>query len=152
MTDTERDTVLQCLYEAFGMIAKPTPMTSYKGSHCDEEVDAFNRLDWEEVTLSDYVSAMEGVIICPPATKVYLLPRLFKMVMLRRASDVDDPVDNVSMELEAWPVDPEVERVLTDLQKKAVVAAWSYLDRCHYYPSGSHVARELAAHWGLDKA
>ena len=93
---------------------------------------------------------MEGLIICPPLTRAYLLPRLFKMVMLRRSGKCGDAVDNIATELKAWPVDPDVEALLGEEQKKAIVAAWAYLDTYIYRASGSNVASDLAKHWKFD--
>lgn len=151
MDESERNNALKQLYEAFALFERPDPLTTYQGSYCDEEVDVFNGLNWEKATYAELVNGMEGAIICPPQTKAYLLPRLFKMVMLRRSGKSDHAVDNVSMQLEAWPVDPEVEALLSQDQRKAIVAAWAYLDTHIYHPSGSQVARELARHWKVDR-
>ncbi|SMX24520.1 hypothetical protein [Boseongicola aestuarii] len=151
METIERDIALKQLYDAFALLERPDPLTTYQGSHCDKEVDVFNSLNWEEATYSQMVDGMEGAIICPPRTKAYLLPRLFKMIMLRRSGKSDDAVDNLSMQLESWPIDREVDALLTEDQKKAIVAAWAYLDAHIYHPSGSHVARELAKHWKVDQ-
>lgn len=148
MQASERDNVLKQLYDAFALVERPEPLTTYQGSHCDEEVDVFNSLNWEEATYSDVVDGMEGIVICPPRTKAYLLSRLFKMVMLRRPGQSDDAIDNLSIHLETWrPVEPDVEALLSAEQRKAIVAAWAYLDTHIYHPSGSNVARELAKHW-----
>ena len=133
------------------MIDKPKPLTTYQGSYFKAEVDVFNEIDWEEVTYSDYVQGQEGAIICPAETKVYLLPRIFKMVMLRRHGQTDGAVDNVSIELETWLVGLSVEKLLKKDQRQAIIAAWSYLDRYLYHPNGSHVARLLAKHWQLEE-
>ncbi|MEM9393815.1 MAG: hypothetical protein AAGA38_08160 [Pseudomonadota bacterium] len=151
MDESERNNALKQLYEAFALFERPDPLTTYQGSYCDEEVDVFNGLNWEKATYAELVNGMEGAIICPAQTKAYLLPRLFKMVMLRRSGKSDHAVDNVSMQLEAWPVDPEVEALLSQDQRKAIVAAWAYLDTHIYHPSGSRVARELARHWKVDR-
>lgn len=151
MSTADRDIALKGLFDAFAEIDKPKPLTTYERSYCHAEVDAFNEIDWEEVTYSDYVEGQEGAIICPAQTKAYLLPRLFKMVMLRRHGQTDGAVDNLSIELETWPVDSSVEALLNKDQRKAIIAAWSYLDRHLYHPSGSHVARVLAQHWQLEE-
>lgn len=147
MTNYNRDLSLKHLYDAFALFERPDPLTTYEGSHCNEEVDVFNRLDWEEATYSDFVDGMEGAIICPALTRAYLLPRLFKMVMIRRSGKTDDAVDNVSVELKVWPIEASVEILLNNDQRKAIIAAWTYLDRHIYHPSGSHVARELVKRW-----
>jgi hypothetical protein len=150
MRDQQRDVVLKQLYDAFAFVEKPDPLTTYDGSYWDRGVDVFNSLDWENATYSDFAEGGEGAIICPALTKVYLLPRLFKMLLLRRSGRSDDAVDNLSIELESWPVDPDVEALLSEGQKQAIVAAWSYLDSKIFYRGGSHTAREMAKHWALD--
>lgn len=149
MSEQACDLTLKQLYDAFSGYEKPVPMATYAGSYCDEEIDVFNSLDWEEVTYSDLALGFEGVIICKAPTKVYLLPRLFKMVMLRRSGTSEGAVDNVAIHLETWPVEEEVEALLGKAQKRGIIAAWAYLDAYLYSPSGSHVARELAKHWKL---
>ena len=51
----------------------------------------------------------------------------------------------------SWPFDPDVETLLSDAHRKAIIAAWAYLDTHLYHPSGSHVARDLARHLILDE-
>jgi hypothetical protein len=150
MPSLDRDLALKQLYDAFGLVEKPTRLTSYEGSCCDEEVDVFNELNWEEATYSDVVDGLEGLIICPEITKVWLLPRLFKMVMLRRSGTTDDAVDNLSATLKGWPIEPSVEVLLSDGQKKAILAAWSYLDRYLYCPSENDDAQKLTRRWGIE--
>lgn len=94
---------------------------------------------------------MEGLIVCPPKTKVYLLSRLFRMVLLRRHGTSHDAVDNLSQELRTWPMEAEVEHLLTDSQKAAIISVWSYLDQAIYSPSGSKVGQQLAEHWQFEK-
>ena len=147
MADADRNQALKELYDAFGLVEKPVPLATYEGSYCDEEVDVFNSTDWEYATYSDYLDGEEGAIICPPITKVYLLPRLFRMVMLRQHGKTNGAVDNLAITLETWPVEEDVECLLSDGQKAAIVTAWNHLDRTIYSPSGSHVGRELAKHW-----
>ena len=151
MQNSDPSLVLKELYDAFFAVGKPSPLTSYDGAHWPEEVDYFNETDWERASYSDVVEGMDGMIICPPITKVYLLPRLFRMVILRQHGNSLEAVDNLSMELEAWPVQAEVERLLSNGQKAAIVNAWSYLDQTIYSPSGSHVGRELAKHWKIER-
>ncbi len=148
MAALERDLVLKRLYEAFAFVEKPIPLTGFEGSYCDEEVEVFNRLDWEAATYLDVVDAMEGFIICPADTKLWLLPRLFKMLILQRSIDANNAVDNLASDLESWPIDGDVERLLSEAQKIAIINAWAHIDREFYWPSGSHVARDLATRWG----
>lgn len=149
MIDNQRDIILKELYEAFSAFEKPVPLTTYHGSNSDEEVDVFNKTDWENATYLDFVDGIEGWIICPPKTKSYLLPRLFKMVFLRRSGVEDGAIDNLSAELEYTPLDPSVEPLLNTHQKVAVIAAWKYLDEGVYRPSGSDIARKLSNYWNI---
>ncbi|MEO9821126.1 MAG: hypothetical protein ABJ370_13310 [Paracoccaceae bacterium] len=142
--------VLAQLIEAFSGLEKPSPLTTYDGSYCNEDVDYFNATDWDTATYYDYVEGMEGAIICSSRTKAYLIPKLFQIVLLRRFGVASDGAENnLSTELEFWPIDEEVERLLNFSQKKAIVAAWAHLDTYRYYHSGSHVARLLAEHWNI---
>lgn len=150
MNKPHKDLALKQLYDAFSLVEKPSPLTTYEGSYFNEEVDIFNELDWEEANYSDVTDGMEGIIICPALTRLYLLPRLFKMVIMRRSGRYEGAVDNLAAELEAWPVDPSVEDLLSAGQKKAVVAAWEYIDCYLYHPSGSQRASELAKRWESD--
>ena len=151
METSDRDLILKKLYDAFGSVEKPSPLVTYDGAYRPDEVDLFNDTDWERATYSDVVEGMEGMIICPPTTKVYLLPRLFRMVLLRQHGTSHEAADNLSMYLEAWPVDAEVEQLLSDGQKAAIISAWSYLDQTIYSPSGSHIGQELAEHWQTEQ-
>lgn len=150
MQNSDRDIVLQELYDAFASVEKPSPLTTYEGAHWHDEVDHFNKTDWDRASYSDVAQGMDGIIICPPITKVYLLPRLFRMVVLRQHGASDEAVDNLSIQLEAWPVEADVERLLSDGQKAAIANAWSYLDHTIYRPSGSHVGRKLAERWKVE--
>lgn len=150
MKASERDLALKSLYDAFSSVEKPEPLASFEGSYCDEEVEVFNRLDWESATYSEFLSAQEGAIICGASARLYLLPRLFRMVLLRRHGTTNGAVDNLSSQLETWPLEEDVQSLLTIEQKHAIIRAWRYLDTTLYSPSGSTVARELAVHWNLD--
>jgi hypothetical protein len=150
MSNLDRDLALKQLYDAFALVEKPAPLTSYQGSYCDEEVNFFNELNWEEATYSDVVDGLEGLIIYPEITKLWLLPRLFKMVLLRRSGTTDGAIDNLSSTLREWPTEASVEVLLSNGQKKAIVAAWSYLDRYLYYPSGNDDAQKLARRWSIE--
>ncbi len=150
MTRNQRDVVLKELFDAFEALEKPVPLTSNLGSHCDEEVDIFNKTDWDNATYLDFVNGLEGSIICPPKTKAYLIPRLLKMVILRLSGVEDGAVDNLSAELQHWPIDASVEKLLSDHQKKAIVAAWEYLDKTVYRASNSDTARKFAKHWNIN--
>ena len=151
MENSDRDLIIKELYDAFSNVEKPSPLATYDEAYDFEEVDIFNEIDWESATYSDVVKGTEGLIVCPPITKVYLLPRLFRMVLLRQHGTPHEAVDNLSEHLEVWPVEAEVERLLDDGQKAAIISAWSYLDQTIYSPSGSKVGRQLAEHWQVEK-
>lgn len=150
MSEVELNRVIAQLHEAFQGSEKPNPLATYEGSYCDEDVDYLNTTDWETATYWDYVEGQEGAIVCGAKTKAYLIPRLFKIVLLRRHGAASEGAeDDLSMVLEAWPVEPDVEALLDLNQKKAIIAGWKYLDTFRYFPSGSHVARLLGEHWSL---
>ncbi|WP_157033341.1 hypothetical protein [Loktanella sp. S4079] len=112
MENSDCDLILKKLYDAFGSVEKPSPLATYDGAYWLDEVDLFNDTDWERATYSDVVEGMEGMIICPPTTIVYLLPRLFRMVLLRQHGTSHEAADNLSTHLEAWPVEAEVEQFI----------------------------------------
>lgn len=145
------DLIIKALYDAFSNVEKPSPLATYDEAYDFEEVDIFNEIDWECATYSDVVKGTEGLIVCPPKTKVYLLPRLFRMVLLRQHGTSHEAVDNLSQQLRTWPMEAEVERLLTDSQKAAIISVWSYLDQTIYSPSGSKVGQQLAEHWQFEK-
>ncbi len=151
MESSDCDLIIKALYDAFSNVEKPSPLATYDEAYDFEEVDIFNEIDWECATYSDVVKGMEGLIVCPPKTKVYLLPRLFRMVLLRQHGTSHDAVDNLSEHLKAWPLETEVENRLSEGQKAAVVSVWAYLDQTIYSPSGSHVGKRLAEHWQIEK-
>ena len=150
MESSDCDLIIKALYDAFSNVEKPSPLATYDEA-CDfEEVDIFNEIDWEFATYSDVVKGTEGLIVCPPITKVYLLPRLFRMVLQRQHGTPHEAVDNLSQELSTWPVEAEVEHLLTDSQKAAIISAWSYLGHTIYGPSGSKVVQKFAEHWQIE--
>ncbi len=152
MIDAVLNNVLAQLEDAFSAMVKPVPLATYYGSNCDEEVDSFNATDWREATYYDVVEGMEGFVICGSKTKAYLLPMLFKMILLNRYGAAEEGAeDNLSMELENWPIDEEVGSLLNLHQKKAVIAAWAYLDEFKYSLGERRSARLLAEHWNLSK-
>ncbi len=151
MESSDCDLIIKALYDAFSKVERPLPLATYEEGYDFEEVDIFNEIDWECATYSDVVKGMEGLIVCPPVTKVYLLPRLFRMVLLRQHGTSHEAVDNLSQQLRTWPMEAEVERLLTDSQKAAIISVWSYLDQTIYSPSGSKVGQQLAEHWQFEK-
>ncbi|MFQ6547850.1 hypothetical protein AADZ90_007820 [Aestuariibius sp. 2305UL40-4] len=150
MNHPECERVLNLLFDAFKDVERPEPLANRQGSQFPEEVDSFNNTDWDHATYSDFSEGADGATVCPARSKVYLLPRLFKIVLLRRSGAAKaQAVDNLSMELESWPIDEEVQQLLDTAQKAAIIAAWYYLDQHLYAPGGSHVGRALSHHWQM---
>ena len=149
MTSDPSEKILAALKHAFRSMQKPEPLASYKGSYCNEEVDYFNAVDWQNATYQDFNDGLEGWIICAPATSAYLTPYLLRMLILRLSGKYEGAVDNIEVHFESRLSDSDVSDLFNSEQKLAVLAAWAYLDRTVYAPSGSNTAIELARHWGI---
>ena len=150
MIETEPDKIVAELATAFRDTVKPTPLTTFVGSQDDDEVRYFNALDWDVATYADFNRGLEGWIVCGLDARLYLLPKLLRMLVLRRHGQTDDAVDNIMIELQ-----PELEKkngissMLTPDQRNAVINALSFLDRHYYYPSGSRMAKDFAETWSV---
>ena len=149
MENAEPHRLIRSLVEAFKHVPRPEPLCAYEGSHDDEEVAIFSSTDWENATYSDFNRGLEGWIICSPETKVYLTPKLIRILLLKRDAKLDDVADNLSFELLPYLQEPEVFGLLNYKQMTAVFDAVAYVDRTHWYPSRSDEAGKLARSWGL---
>ena len=150
MNDLDSKMVVQGLFDAFHKAPKPAPLSKFDGSHCDEEVEFFNRIDWDDATYKDFVDGIEGWIICPESTVVYLIPRLFKMLILGRSNPQNSAVDNLSGDLESRVAENNISERLNEDQKLAILRAWKFLDENYYKPSGSNISGKLAKLWNID--
>ncbi|MCK8464515.1 hypothetical protein MUY35_11695 [Aliiroseovarius sp. S1339] len=149
MENAELRSLLQKLVETFNEVPKPEPLSSFENSHDDEEVAIFNSTNWETATYWEFCHGLEGWIICSPETRVYLTPRLLRMLLLRQDGKHEGAADNLSFELLPHLQEPTVFGLLNSGQMSAVIDAVAYVDRTRWYPSGSDAAGDLARCWGL---
>ena len=149
MEDDELQRLILSLNEAFKEVPKPEPLASLEGSYDDEEVVVFNATDWENATYYEFCQGIEGWIICSPETRVYLTPKLLRMLLLRSDGKYEGTADNLSSELLPNLKKPEVFGLLSSKQKLAIFDAVAYLDRTRWHPSRSDAAGELTRSWGL---
>lgn len=121
----EAHALLAKLDEAFMELPKPQPFTDMRCSHMVQESEAFTALDWDTANYEEFHLAQEGWICAPTETKIWLLPKLLRIVLLNRDHLA---VDNISMDLEEFHCHqvPEFRTHLTKRQQDAAMTTLNY--------------------------
>lgn len=118
--------LLAALDEAFARFDKPNPLTDLAHSYMPLDSHAFDRVDWDSADYSDYSITHEGWICAPLPSKLWLMPRLLRILLLRR----DHPaVDNISIDVDGLMADwGTLAPCLTASQAKTLREAMAFYD------------------------
>ena len=151
MLSKQEASVVLNLYNAFYDVPKPEPLASLWGSYCHEQVEVFNKLDWEEVTFDKYMAGYEGWIMSQPATVTYLLPRLFRMIFEEHPENeaIHNVTQDVEFRLTGGDQRQELSVRLNVEQKRAIVDAFKFMDNEYFENPDAETASNVAAALGL---
>ena len=150
MENDEANRLIANLDRAFKDTTRPEPLTEFIGSYNHEQVRSFNNTDWENATYSSFMDGYEGWIICPAETKVYLTPKLLRILVLRLNGKAQEAaVDNLDHQFLFDLERPEVFSLLTYPQMKAIIDAVAYVDRVFWFLSDNDASSNLIRRWGF---
>lgn len=121
--------LLMVLDTQFSSITPPSPLVGLDGSQMVEETDVFNALDWDTVGYGDWVFAIEGWICAPFETKLWLLPKLYRMALLNRNHAAVDDIIGIYVDGFLADHQPQIASHLSSSQSTALNAVADFYTR-----------------------